>query len=41
MTLLSLRTSLTKLSVYKYKKGATMIGCALLDVYSMYEDFIR
>ena len=30
---LLLRASITKLSVYKYKKGATMISCAFLDVH--------
>lgn len=38
---LLLRASMTKLFVYKYKKGATMISCAFLNVQFMYEDFIR
>ncbi len=38
---LLLRASMTKLSACKYKKGATMISCAFLNVQFMYEDFIR
>jgi len=29
---LLLRASITKLPVYKYKKGATMISCAFFDM---------
>ncbi len=38
---LLLRASMTKLFVYKYKKGATMTSYAFLDMQFMYEDFIR
>ncbi len=38
---LLLRASMTKLFVYTYKKGATMISCAFLNVQFMYKDFIR
>lgn len=38
---LLLRASMTKLSVYKYKKGATMTSYALLDVQFIYKNFIR